>query len=188
MESNWDKLTSQELQKVCDGLIEEAKIKVEVARDLSNEFSNKIKLYFAGPWFDEKSKLLMDTIIEIVDILGDYCKYDVYFPMLHKFNTPYEAFEADTVNMCNADISIVFISQKDIGTAFELGYMYNDMINPKNIGFLTYDETCFDKKTNIMLAYAGNFSIGAKDIVEFFAGNYKVTKAPGFSNDRENME
>lgn len=188
MESNWDKLTLQELQKVCDGLIKEAKIKVEVAQELGTEFLSKVKMYFAGPWFDEKSKLLMDTIIEIVDILDDYCRYDVYFPMLHTFDTPYKAFRADTVNMCDADISIVFISQKDIGTAFELGYMYNDMINPKNIGFLTYDETCFDKKTNIMLAYAGNFSIGVKDIVEFFAGNYKVAKAPGFSNDWENME
>ena len=26
------------------------------------------------------------------------------------------------------------------------------------------------------------------DIVEFLAGNYKVAKAPGFSNDWENME
>ena len=188
MESNWDKLTLQELQKVCDDLIEEAKIKVEVARELGNEYLSKAKMYFAGPWFDEKSKLLMDTVIEIVDILGDYCKYDVYFPMLHKFDRPNEAFKADTVNMCDSDISIVFISQKDIGTAFELGYMYNDMINPKNIGFLTYDETCFNKKTNIMLAYAGNFSIAFKDIVEFLAGNYKVAKEPGFSNDWENME
>ena len=188
MESNWDKLTLQELQKVCDGLIEEAKIKVEVAQELGNEYLSKAKMYFAGPWFDEKSKLLMDTVIEIVDILGDYCKYDVYFPMLHKFDKPNEAFYADTETMCLAAYSLVFISQKDIGTAFELGYMYNDTINPKNIGFLTYDETCFDKKTNIMLAYAGDFSIAFKDIVEFLAGNYKVTKAPGFSNDWENME
>ena len=188
MESNWDKLTIEELRKACDGLIKEAKIKVEVARDLKNECFSKVKMYFAGPWFDEKSKLLMDTVIDIVDILGDYCMYDVYFPMLNKFDTPYEAFKADVKNMCDADISLVFISQKDIGTAFELGYMYNDMINPKNIGFLTYDETCFDKKTNIMLAYAGNFSISFKDIVEFLTGNYKVAAAPGFSNDWENME
>lgn len=188
MESNWDKLTLQELQKVCDDLIEEAKIKVEVARELGNECLSKAKMYFAGPWFDEKSKLLMDTVIEIVDILGDYCMYDVYFPMLHKFDTPYEAFKADIDTMCMADYSLVFISQKDIGTAFELGYMYNNTINLKNICFLTYDETCFDKKTNIMLAYAGGFSITFKDIVEFLAGNYKVAKAPGFSNDWENME
>lgn len=186
MESNWDKLTIEELQKVCDGLIKEAKIFVQTG--VNYEMSKKTRLYFAGPWFDEKSKLLMDTVIDIVDILGDYCIYDVYFPMLHKFDTPYKAFEANVKNMCDADISLVFISQKDIGTAFELGYMYNDMINPKNIGFLTYDETCFDKKTNIMLAYAGNFSIEFKDIVEFLAGSYKVAKAPGFSNDWENME
>ena len=188
MESNWDKLTIEELQKVCDGLIKEAKIKVEVARDLKNEYFSKVKMYFAGPWFDEKSKLLMDTVIEIVDILGDYCMYDVYFPMLHKFDKPNEAFYADTEAMCLSAYSLVFISQKDIGTAFELGYMYNDTINPKNVGFLTYDETCFDKKTNIMLAYAGNFSITFKDIVEFLTGNYKVAAAPGFSNDWENME
>ena len=188
MESNWDKLTLQELQKVCDGLIKEAKIKAEVARELGNEYLSKAKMYFAGPWFDEKSKLLMDTVIEIVDILGDYCRYDVYFPMLHKFDTPYEAFKADIDTMCLTAYSLVFISQKDIGTAFELGYMYNDTINPKNVGFLTYDETCFDKKTNIMLAYAGNFSIEFKDIVEFLAGSFKVAKAPGFSNDWENME
>ena len=188
MESNWDKLTLQELQKVCDDLIEEAKIKVEVEQELGNECLFKAKMYFAGPWFDEKSKLLMDTVIEIVDILGDYCKYDVYFPMLHKFDKPCEAFKADIEAMCLAAYSLVFISQKDIGTAFELGYMYNDTINTKNIGFLTYDETCFDKKTNIMLAYAGNFSIAFKDIVEFLAGNFKVAKEPGFSNDWENME
>ena len=188
MESNWDKLTLQELQKVCDDLIEEAKIKVEVAQELGNEYLSKAKMYFAGPWFDEKSKLLMDTVIEIVDILGDYCKYDVYFPMLHKFDKPNEAFYADTEAMYSADYSLVFISQKDIGTAFELGYMYNDTVNPTNICFLTYDETCFDKKTNIMLAYAGNFSIAFRNIVEFLAGNYKVAKAPGFSNDWENME
>ena len=188
MESNWDKLTLQELQKVCDDLIEEAKIKVEVARELGNECLSKVKMYFAGPWFDEKSKLLMDTVIEIVDILGDYCKYDVYFPMLHKFDKPNEAFYADTEAMYSADYSLVFISQKDIGTAFELGYMYNDTVNPTNIVFLTYDETCFDKKTNIMLAYAGNFSIAFRNIVEFLAGNYKVAKVPGFSNDWENME
>lgn len=188
MESNWDKITMQELQKVCDGLINSAKIKVEVAQELKKEFPYKVKLYFAGPWFDEKSKLLMDTIIEIVDILGDYCKYDVYFPMLHTFDTPYEAFKADIDNMQDADYSLVFISQKDIGTAFELGYMYNDMINPKNIGFLSYDETCFDKKTNIMLAFAGNFSIAFNYIVEFLAGNFDIAAAPGFSNDWENME
>ena len=111
MESNWDKLTLQELQKVCDGLIEEAKIKVEVAQELVDVLPDKIRLYFAGPWFDEKSKLLMDTVIEIVDILGDYCNYDVYFPMLHKFDTPYEAFKADIEAMYMADCSLVFIKK-----------------------------------------------------------------------------
>lgn len=186
MESNWDKLTIEELQKVCDGLIEEAKIFIQTGTNY--EMSQKMMLYFAGPWFDEKSKLLMDTVIDIVDILGDCCKYNVYFPMLHKFDTPYEAFKADTVAMYMADYSLVFISQKDIGTAFELGYMYNDSENPKNIGFLTYDETCFDKKTNIMLAFAGDFSIAFKNIVKFLAGNNNVTAAPGFSNDWENKE
>ena len=44
MESNWDKLTLQELQKVCDDLIEEAKIKVEVERELGNECLSKVKI------------------------------------------------------------------------------------------------------------------------------------------------
>lgn len=186
MESNWDKLTVEELQKVCDGLIEEAKIFTQTG--VNYEMPQKMMLYFAGPWFDEKSKLLMDTVIDIVDILGDCCRYDIYFPMLHKFDTPCEAFKADIDAMCMADYSLVFISQKDIGTAFELGYMYNDSENPKNIGFLTYDKTCFDKKTNIMLAFAGDFSLAFKNIVKFLAGNNNVTAAPGFSNDWENME
>ena len=186
MESNWDKLTIEELQKVCDGLIEEAKIFAQTG--VNYEMPQKMTLYFAGPWFDEKSKLLMDTVIDIVDILGDCCRYDIYFPMLHKFDTPYEAFKADIDAMCMADYSLVFISQKDIGTAFELGYMYNDSENPKNIGFLTYDETCFDKKTNIMLAFAGDFSLAFKNIVKFLVGKKCVTVAPGVSNDEENME
>ena len=65
--------------------------------------------------------------------------------------------------------------------------MFNDSENPTNIGFLTYDETCFNKKTNIMLAYAGDFGVAFKDIVEFFVGK-NVTVTPGFSNDWENKE
>lgn len=117
------------------------------------EYVVKKKIYFAGPWFTERAKMCYDYCTNVKRILGKRCKYNVFWPRYMKKCSPQDAFRKDIEELDNADVVIAFISDKDVGTAFEIGYA-----KAKNIPIvlLVFDETDFESKTNLMLAYAGN--------------------------------
>ena len=114
--------------------------------------TGKKKLYFAGPWFTDKAKACYDYCTAVSRVLGKRCKYKIFWPRYMKKCKPIEAFEKDIEELDNADVVIAFISDKDVGTAFEIGYA---KAKGKPVVLLVYDETCFESKTNLMLAYAG---------------------------------
>ena len=122
------------------------------------------KLYFAGPWFTTKGKLLMDGIIEAVEHLGSACKYNVYFPKQHTATSPYITYNDNIDAIDEADVVIALVCEKDVGTAFEIGYA---KAKNKDIYLLGYDKTCFESKTNIMLAFAGDDNIVLDDLMHF---------------------
>lgn len=115
-------------------------------------YKGKKKVYFAGPWFTNRAKMCYDYCTNVKKALGKRCKYDVFWPRYMKKCSPQQAFRKDIEELDKADIVIAFISDKDVGTAFEIGYA-----KAKNIPvvLLVFDETDFESKTNLMLAYAG---------------------------------
>lgn len=114
--------------------------------------NNKIhNIYFAGPWFTPTDKFLMDFCISITQNYGK--ELNVYFPMLHQYETPKETYDANVREINNADTVIALVQGKDVGTAYELGIA---MALKKNIILMAYDEEAFKRKTNIMLAFCTN--------------------------------
>lgn len=111
------------------------------------------KIYFAGPWFDEKSKVLYKTCETIISELKEISKFaNVYFPKNEVNNSPLEAFEKNVKNIKDSDVIIALVSKKDVGTAWEIGMAY--ALN-KTIYLLGYDESTFLSHTNVMLAFTG---------------------------------
>ena len=78
------------------------------------------KIYFAGPWFTKKSNEFMTHCIEIAKDCARYI--DVYFPKAHTADKPSKTFDDNIKAIQDCDMLIAFISEKDSGTAFEIGY------------------------------------------------------------------
>lgn len=111
-------------------------------------------IYFAGPWFTERDKLLMQASIDI----ANNCKgkpYDVYFPMLNSDNiglTTEQVYDFNLQHIVKASAVVALVCTKDVGTAFEIGYA---AVNAIPIHLLVYDqEDLMKSKTNLMLAMA----------------------------------
>ena len=110
------------------------------------------KLYFAGPWFTAKGRLLYETCKSICSIVKDRCEYSVFFPETFKSDDPKKCFDADVEEITNCDALVALVDEKDVGTAWEIGMAY---AQGKPIYLMGYDETTFQRKTNLMLAYTG---------------------------------
>lgn len=142
--------------------------------------STKPKLYFAGPWFDEEAKSIMDYAEWLQQALVDakINKYDVYFPRQHNEATPYDTFMSNIEAIDDCDAMIALVSSKDVGTAYELGLATSDIRNIP-VTLLGVDEDTFKSKTNIMLAFCTDAYIGVSDLYNFLTGNpvesYKMT-------------
>ena len=111
-----------------------------------------VKLYFAGPWFDEKASLLYHACEHIAEELKAVNKYKIYYPKNEVNKTPREAFEKNVKRIQGADVVVALVSRKDVGTAWEIGMAY---ALGKPVYLLGYDETTFLSHTNVMLAFTG---------------------------------
>lgn len=111
-------------------------------------------LYFAGPFFTPKQKIVQDTCYNIWLNCSPCSRFkSVFFPMLQENLSPEETFENNKFNVENCDELIAFVSDKDIGTAFEIGYA---LALKKKVTLLVYDRSDILSHTNVMLAFAGD--------------------------------
>jgi nucleoside 2-deoxyribosyltransferase len=111
------------------------------------------KMYFAGPWFDERSMKLYDALEEVENICRNYSQYEVFFPRKQVNEKPLDAFMKNVENIANADVVVALVSRKDCGTSWEIGMAYS--LN-KRVILLGYDDTTFLSHTNVMLAFTGD--------------------------------
>lgn len=111
----------------------------------------RIKVYLAGPFFNEEQ---IERINYIEDLLDEY-GFDIFSPRQASRIKPgcskedmVKTFEGNTTNIDNADFVLAVLDGNDTGTMFECGYAY-----AKNIPVLYFNETRpADKGPNLMLA------------------------------------
>lgn len=160
MKSNYEIATVTNLKKYCMDIRLEA---------LNNRQAGRKKVYFAGPWFDKKAKLLLKTIKYICEVTT-LSIYDIVFPDEYNFDLPSKTYKNNIDLITACDVVIANIASKDVGTAYEIGYA---KALGKQIVLLGLDETCFEKTTNIMLAFAADKCIILKDLQDFLLGKCK---------------
>ena len=113
---------------------------------------NKRNIYFAGPWFDERSHMLYDACIDIYKTVSKVTDAKIFFPREQINATPYDAFSTNVEKINDCDIVVALVSKKDVGTAWEIGMAF---ALKKPVYLLGYDETTFLSHTNVMLAFTG---------------------------------
>ena len=119
--------------------------------ELLNEYYGdkepKEKVYFAGPWFDDRALYLYNNVRFV---LKKFSNLKVYFPQEHTAITPKKTFRDNVKNIQEADLVIALIDRKDTGTAWEIGLAQG---LGKKILLVGIDEDTFKSTTNIMLAF-----------------------------------
>jgi len=96
---------------------------------------NKIKVYLAGGWFNEKQREVLDTVESLLD---KFDNLEVYSPRKKKNQfesgtkpsrkTCESVFEDDVIAINGCDIMIASTESKDMGTVFEMGVAYQTSI------------------------------------------------------------
>ena len=127
------------------------------------------KIYFAAPWFDDKSKSLYaycQSIYEYLKSMGQL-KASVFFPKDVQHEKPVDTFENDVKCVKECDVLVALVDKKDVGTAWEIGMAY--ALN-KPIYLIGLDESTFSSKTNLMLAFTGKM-ITIDKWADFLTGN-----------------
>lgn len=119
--------------------------------NIANSNDNQFRLYFAGPWFTEKAWRWYDVVSEVIK-KNNGIFTSVYFPRDCQSNNPKEVFTNNINELEDCDVVVALIDEKDTGTAMEIGYAY---ALGKPVFLLGLDETSFNNKTNLMLAFAG---------------------------------
>lgn len=137
-------------------------IRANKALEPSDVFDYRV--YIAGPWFTPKDHDVMQYIQS--EVHKYYCT-GVYFPIEHTQASPKDTYEENINAIREADAVIALIMSKDVGTAMEIGYAKG---LGKPVFLIAYDESCFQNKTNIMLAYAGDEIFYLKDLVALLRG------------------
>lgn len=141
------------------------RIETQSAVDYASK-NYKQKLYFAGPWFDTRAKLLYDACQRIAKDVEPDSKYNIFYPKNEENETPKDAFNKNVEKIADCDALVALVSRKDVGTAWEIGMAY---ALGKPVYLLGYDYTTFLSHTNVMLAFTGAcFTINkfAKFLVE----------------------
>lgn len=150
--STYNKLNIEDLKKVLDNEVE-----IALGSVLCNKWEiptciKTKKLYFAGPWFNEKSDAFYNSILTIANTCKQFTDYDIFFPRCQVNETPFNAFMKNVGNIQDADMVVAFVDDKDVGTAWEIGMAYS--LN-KKIVLIGLDDTTFLSHTNVMLAFTG---------------------------------
>lgn len=144
MDNTVNRLTCSELKSKCQSLV--------MNLHLENKYRlpKGTKIYFAGPWFTDRGKVLYDTCKNI-ELISD-TTFKIFYPKDQINNAPKDAFNKNVRNIKECDIVVALVSEKDVGTAWEIGMAYS---LGKPIYLLGYDETTFLSHTNVMLAFTG---------------------------------
>lgn len=146
---------------------------------------NKKQLYIAGPWFDDKAEAMMLNVVELFNQYDTVSAWEPYFPMHHTKESPELTFLENINKLNSCDAVLALISRKDIGTAFEIGYAKGI---GRDIYILVLDETDFQSKTNIMLAYSTRNIIQFKDLWKFILGKCEHEDFIEIADTWENKE
>lgn len=152
----------------------------------TENFPRGTKIYFAGPWFDYRSKELYHICqtIEKDLVRSDACDFDIYYPMSEINKTPRQAFIKNVRHIENCDVLVALVSKKDVGTAWEIGLAY---ALKKPIYLLGYDESTFLSHTNVMLAFTGK-CMTIKDYAYFLSNNISKVNFVKIKNKWEGIE
>lgn len=136
-----------------DEFVEKLRYKRNKALTTVGKFTPaKHKIYFAGPWFDERSNMLYNFCVDVYKTYKPFIGYDIFFPREQINEKPLDAFINNVNNIKDCDAMVALVSKKDVGTAWEIGMAYS---LGKRIFLLGYDETTFKSHTNVMLAFTG---------------------------------
>ena len=144
--------------------------------------TNKKKVYFAGPWFDERSDAFYECARSIVQKYRDM--YEVFYPKYVQHDSPKETFDSDVRNVLNCDMMLALIERKDVGTAWEIGMAH--VLN-KEIYLVVLDETCKQSKTNLMLAMTGK-CITIEHLDALMSGTIRAEDFVNFGESWEAIE
>lgn len=150
--STYNKLDIADLRKVIDNEADIALSSVLCSKEAIPTCIKTKKLYFAGPWFNEKSNAFYNSILTIANMCELFTDYDIFFPRCQVNKTPFNAFMKNVGNIQDADMVVAFVDDKDVGTAWEIGMAYS--LN-KKIVLIGLDDTTFLSHTNVMLAFTG---------------------------------
>lgn len=149
MLSNFDIMTIEELENSLRKIVD----------NVHCYSCDKVKtktIYLAGPWFTPTANALEKAAANIYNNVAGRSDYNLFRPRVENKDTPYETFHGNIEAIDNADLVVALISEKDVGTAFEIGYA---KAQGKNIVLVGYDESDFERKTNLMLAFSANACI-----------------------------
>lgn len=151
--STYNKLDKNDLLKVIDNEKEIALASVLCSKEHIPTCIKTRKLYFAGPWFTEKSAAFYDAILTISSNCDLFTDYKIFYPRCQVNKKPFDAFVKNVGNIQDADVVVAFVDEKDVGTAWEIGMAYS---LGKKVILLGLDETTFLSHTNVMLAFTGS--------------------------------
>lgn len=141
--SNYDILTDEELvSKLLD-------IKTKIN---NNNDAGRKKIYFAAPWFTEKAKAMYAICQYVHKTCSRKISYSIFYPKDFVHTSPEETFKEDVKQIIACDLMIALVDDKDVGTAWEIGMAY---ALGKPIYLVGFDESTFEKRTNLMLAFTG---------------------------------
>ena len=125
---------------------------LELESEAKEYKDRKLNIYLAGPWFDDKSKIMYHTVQSIEKALRKHSFFNVFYPRDNSTSSPKETFVGNVQQINECDIVVAIVSTKDVGTAWEIGMAY---AQGKEIYLLGYDESTFLSHTNLMLAFTG---------------------------------
>ena len=161
MPRNFTAANEDELRESLDIIV------LESVMDAIKKFRLKdgCKIYFAGPWFTEKGKLLYDACKSIDCSVN--AKVKIFYPRNQVNNTPKDVFKNNVKHIKDCDLIVALVEEKDVGTAWEIGMAY---ALGKPVYLLGYDETTFLSHTNVMLAFTGK-CLTLKEYGKFLTNN-----------------
>ena len=180
--STYNKLDRNDLLKVIDMEKEVALDSVLCNKETIPTCIKTKKLYFAGPWFTEKSAAFYDAILDISSNCDLFTYYQIFYPRCQVNKKPSDAFIKNVANIQDADVVVAFVDEKDVGTAWEIGMAYS---LGKKVILLGLDETTFLSHTNVMLAFTGS-CITLREFAKLLIG--KEYKTIEIENNWEGIE
>lgn len=180
--STYNELDRNDLLKIIENEKEIALAPVLYSKEPIPTCIKTRKLYFAGPWFTEKSAAFYDAILDISSNCDSFTDYEIFYPRCQVNRKPLDAFVKNVSNIQDADVVVAFVDEKDVGTAWEIGMAYS---LGKKVILLGLDETTFLSHTNVMLAFTGSCII-LREFAKFLVG--KEYKTIEIENDWEGIE